>query len=53
MLIGQSWPIYAFVKFKKSGIFNIFGQIWQLFFFLNASLDKIGRTIKNGFYDIF
>ena len=24
--------IYGYLKFKKSGIFSIFGQIWQLFF---------------------
>jgi hypothetical protein len=29
---GQFRPLYAFVKFEKSGIFSIFGQIWQLFF---------------------
>jgi hypothetical protein len=42
------------VKFKKSGIFSILGQIWQLFFsFQNAILGKIGpRTIKNGFSEI-
>jgi hypothetical protein len=32
VLIGQFLPFYAFLKLKKSGIFNIFGQIWQLFF---------------------
>ena len=40
------------LKFKKSGIFGIFGQIWQLFF-SNAILRKIGpTTIKNGFSEI-
>jgi hypothetical protein len=29
---GRFWPIYGYLKFKKSGIFSIFGQIWQLFF---------------------
>ena len=28
VLIGQSRPFYAFVKFKKSGIFCISGRIW-------------------------
>ena len=32
VLIGGFRPIYAFLKFKKSGIFSIFGQIWQFFF---------------------
>ena len=48
----QFRPIYAFLKFKKPGIFSIFWQIWQLFF-QNAILSKIGpRTIKNGFSEI-
>jgi hypothetical protein len=31
VLIGQFRPFYAFLKFKKSRIFSIFWQIWQLF----------------------
>jgi hypothetical protein len=30
--IGQFGQISGYWKFKKSGIFSIFGQIWQLFF---------------------
>jgi hypothetical protein len=50
VLIGRFPPFYAFVKFKKSGIFSqifsIFGHIWQLFF-SKCDLSKIGpRTIK-------
>ena len=36
IIIGQFRnfpPFYDFGKFNKSGIFSIFGQIWQLFFF--------------------
>ena len=33
IIIGQFWSFCDFGKFKKSGIFSIFGQIWQLFFF--------------------
>jgi hypothetical protein len=32
VLIGRFRPFHDFLKFKKSGIFSIFGQIWQLFF---------------------
>ena len=32
IIIGQFRPFYEFGKFKKSAIFSIFGQIWQLFF---------------------
>ena len=31
IIIGRFRPFYDFVKFKKYGIFTIFGQIWQLF----------------------
>jgi hypothetical protein len=58
VLIGQFWLFYAFVKFKKSGDFQYFwANLATLFFFQNAILSKIGprtgRTIKNGFSDIF
>ena len=33
IIICQFRPFCDFSKFKKSGIFSIFGQIWQLFFF--------------------
>ena len=32
IIIGHFRPFYDFGKFKKSGIFSIFGQIWQLVF---------------------
>jgi hypothetical protein len=49
----QFRSIYGYLKFKKSGIFSIFGQIWQLFFLQNAILGEIGpRTIKNVFSEI-
>ena len=32
IIIGQFRPFYEFGKFKTSGIFSIFGQIWQLLF---------------------
>jgi hypothetical protein len=50
---GRFWTIYGHLKFKKSGIFSIFGQIWQLFFsFQNAILGKIG-LLKMGFMRLF
>ena len=50
--IGRFWPIYGYLKFNKSGIFSIFGQIWQLFF-SKCDFGKNGsRIIKNGFSEI-
>jgi hypothetical protein len=50
---GKSRSFYNFVKFKKSGIFICFGQIWQLFF-QNTILGKIGpKTIENEFVIFF
>ena len=55
IIIGQFRPLrpfYEFGKFKKSGIFSIFGQIWQLFF-QNTILDQnCPRIIKYCFSDI-
>jgi len=52
IIIGQFRPFCDFGKFKKSGIFSIVGQIWQLFF-QNTILDQIApKIIKNDFSDI-
>ena len=57
MIIGRFRLLPAILCFceiqNNLGLFSIFGQIWQLFFFQNAILGKIGpRTIKNGFSEI-